>query len=132
MISFRDATKLDMPYVLDTFMHTFQGTPWSRGVVVSGLMPALLGNPGWRVTVAYVDGVDEQIVGWIVWRDPQTIGWVFSRHVKDGSQGMMTQLLDHIGCDLSKEINAAFVTPAAMDIARKRHIKLRFRPYLVV
>lgn len=45
---------------------------------------------------------------------------------------MMGKLLEHIGCDLTKEINAAFVTPAAMDAARSRHIKLRFRPYLVV
>lgn len=132
MISFRDATQFDMPYVLDTFMHTFQGTPWSKGVVVSGLLPALLGHPGWRVTVAYVDDVPDQIVGWVAWRDPQTIGWVFSRRLHPGHQGMMGKLLEYIGCDLTKEINAAFVTPSAMDAARSRHIKLRFRPYLVV
>ena len=132
MTSFRAATPLDMPYVLDTFMHTFQGTPWARGVVASKLLPACLSHDGWRVTVAYVDDVPDQIVGWIAWRDPQTIAWVFARRLHDGAQGMMTKLLGHIGCDLTKEVNAAFVTPAAMDVARRRKIKLRFRPFLVV
>jgi hypothetical protein len=115
---------------MDSFLHGFKGTPWAKGVVVSQLLSALMNHQDWKITIAHEESVPDEILGWIAWRDSQTIGWICVKGPVQ-SRGVAHSLLSYIGCDVSREICSAFVTPEALAMAKKKGIKLRFRPYLV-
>ena len=130
MICYRPYTSDDSHYVMDSFLHGFKGTPWAKGVVVSHLLSALMNHQGWKITIAHEESVPDEILGWIAWRDSQTIGWICVKGPVQ-SRGIAHALLANIGCDVSREICSAFVTQEALAIAKKKGLKLRFRPYLV-
>jgi len=130
-IQIRPATVEDRPFLLDSFVRSYQSnSAYAQAVhgqiLVDQIEPLLA---LWTVAVAVAP--DDTILGWICWRDPSTVAWV---NVKLGvrKRGIARALLTHAGVQCPSEISCAFM-PTAGRFAKEaeRHgYTLRFRPYL--
>lgn len=126
--SFRPATLLDEPFIHETFYEGFKDSPWRGDIRPSDLLAPVLKS--WWVTICTLTDVPDQIIGFVIWSSSNDIAWIATRPAA-WRHGAMTAMLKHIGTDMTKEINAAFATPVMMNEAKKRGIRLRFRPYMV-
>lgn len=133
-IQFRDATADDMPYIYDSFRLGAKDSPWLNGQSAGVVLGALIVKPEWKITIAHFEGVPEEIIGWLLWREGalgQTVAWLCVKGPAQG-KGIAHALLSYIGCDLTKEIFTVFTTSKANAKAHERGIKLRLRPYMVL
>lgn len=129
MLTFRHANESDYPYVIDSFYHGFRGEPWAQGCsadFLTGTMRSLLDNPAWQCTVLCESDTPTEILGYVVWRDPQTIAWIcVKRAVQDN--GFAKKLLATIGHNLTITAYAPFFDRHTKYILGTR---LQSRPFL--
>lgn len=144
-LSIRVGEAGDIPYVLDSFVDTYSRAPHAHGAsreLLASLMEPLLSSPDWRIAVATPYWDPTVIVGYIVYRPAPdlSIAWVHTRGPWR-RRGVARLLLAHAGLGLEKargvELEVPFMVqrvsakqPALVDIARKHHVTVRFRPYL--
>ncbi len=127
----RDGTPADHPYVEDFWRvyvsesyYAF-GTPAS---VLIGKMRALLKSTTWKLIVACVPEVPEEIFGYLVYRpEPFALGWC---QVKLKRRGIARLLMSAATNVTGGYVECAFYHPAAAKWLEPLGIKLRFRPYL--
>lgn len=131
-ISISPATPEHHSLILDSFWREYRnGSPYAKGVppnVLTGKMESLLLSPLWRAIVAAPDGEADPVLGYLVYRDEATVGWL---HVirEWRKKGVARALLAHAGIQRG-QVACAFLPPEVAKEATKRGWTLRFRPYL--
>lgn len=121
----------DRAFVLDSFLRGFGRSAYGEGVparVLINMMEPLL--VAWDVTVAVAP--DGELLGWIVARAPDAVGWL---HVKPAfrRRGIGKALLARAG--VGKMVSAPFVATKLFDrpfmaVVAEKGYRVRMRPYL--
>lgn len=117
--------------ILDSFWREYSDCPLARGVpaaVLSGKMQTLLLSPLWRALVATPEGDPGTVLGYLVWRDASTVGWLHTLRFWRG-KGVARALLAQAGVSPGV-VSCAFLPPNMAQAATARGWTLRFRPYL--
>lgn len=120
-----DATPAHHAFIHSSFLRDVRATPAARGAyasVLAGKMADLLESAAWRALVATPDG--DEILGWIVFRDAATLGWL---HVKRIYRGRGVALALTAAARLSPGVVHMAFMP---DRYSPGWPTLRFRPYL--
>jgi GNAT superfamily N-acetyltransferase len=90
--------------------------------LASSMLEPLLG--AWDTWIAEADGIPGEILGWILIRDPNMVGWL---HVKKLYRGMgIGRALLAQGGVRARTVDSAFYRTRGLDMFG---IKLRWRPY---
>lgn len=117
--------------ILDSFWREYRSCPMAKGVppgVLTRKLEALLDSPSWRALVATPDDDVDSVLGYLVYRDPFTLGWLHTlrnfRH-----KGVARALLSHAHV-LPGHASCAFLPPGVAKVATEHGYTLRFRPYL--
>lgn len=129
----------DHAIILDSFWERYHLSPYAHGApgaVLRALMKPLLAS--WKVTVACHPDIPDEVLGYVVWRDPRCVAWL---HVKGKyrRRGVAKAILGHIGC-VPCEISSPFVAACPIDQGAPQFTKLaeskgyivRFRPMIAV
>lgn len=117
--------------ILDSFWREYQESPPAKGVpaaVLSGKMQALLVSPDWRTMVATPQDDSGTVLGYLVWRDAATVGWLHTLRFWRG-KGVARALLAQAGVSPGV-VACPFLPPEVAKAAKERGWTLRFRPYL--
>lgn len=117
--------------ILDSFWRDYRRSPVARGVppsVLTAKMSALLASPAWSAVVATPEDDADTVLGFLVYRDAQTVGWLQTRRPWRGT-GVARALLASAGVARGT-LACAFLPPEVARLADARGYTLRFRPYL--
>jgi GNAT superfamily N-acetyltransferase len=121
----------DLNYVTSSFGREYSRTPLAMGTparVLDAAIKRLIEDPEWKLAVCHLEGFEDEICGWILWRDESTVGWVDVKHLYR-RQGVARALVSH--ADLQRgRLNAAFCVPKVSQMAHRHGLCIDFRPYL--
>jgi hypothetical protein len=90
----------------------------------------------WQVLIAAPAADPDFIIGWLLYRDANTVGWVHVRPGETRRKGIARKLLDRAG--IEKGIVTVPFLPTRLEdadgsfsrLAQAAGYELRFRPYL--
>jgi GNAT superfamily N-acetyltransferase len=130
-ISIIPATVEHRSLVLDSFWREYRESPQARGVparVLLAKLDALLVSPSWKTVVATPEDDGSTVLGYLVFRDATTLGWLHVLRYWRG-KGVARALLNYAGA-VRGSLSCAFISPAVAKWAGPKGYALRFRPYL--
>lgn len=122
----------DIPLILDSFWRSYGESPYAAGCsagYLRELLTGLITRPDWHTVVLVDDELDDEILGWCVFRNHAEIGWLYVKELYR-RRGCAAALLDHVGVRKDAPIRCAFLTPRAISMANAAGLTVRFRPYL--
>lgn len=133
-IEIREATEPEHVLVYDSILRTFGRSCYGHGVPARLLLSkaeALIASPRWRVSVAVLAEVPDEVCGFMLWRpEPIGLGWlqVKEPYRKRGvAKALLASALTHVP---HAGIPCAFLVPEAAKLAASKGLTLRYRPYL--
>lgn len=132
-IHLRPLQESDRHWILDSYLKTYGRSAYAEGVpghLLIDLMEPLL--IAWDVSVAVSADDPAEALGWIVYKAPDRVAWLFVKPVYRRS-GVAKALLYRSG--VGKFVSAPFVPTRLFGepfqrVATARGYRVRFRPYL--
>ncbi len=125
-IRIREMTDADVNLVRKSFVREYSKAHGISPALASSKLEPLLG--AWNCDVAEADGVPGEVLGWILWRDKSTVGFLYVKPLFR-HHSIAGRLLSHVGLS-DRPISTPFYTPFAGKWCKKYGITLRWRPYL--
>jgi hypothetical protein len=134
IISIRDYRLTDRKWVTDSFLHTFGPSAYGEGYdaqfIIDLIDPLLI---TWNISVAVSEDDDNEVYGWICYKQPNQVAWIFTKGAFR-KIGVAKALLKHSGLDTN--LRALFVATKSpdrsmsfYDFMKAHGYTIRFRPY---
>jgi hypothetical protein len=136
-IVIRPAVASDHNYLSDNFAKSYKHSAYATRTsteVLRRLVEPLLSL--WQVAIAAPAHDPDFILGWLLYKDAHTVGWIHVRPGEPRRKGIANKLLQHAGI-VSGEIEVPFlptklegVEGSFSNFAKAHGYELRFRPYM--
>ncbi len=127
-MKFRPANKTDEHFIIDSFIHEYCKLHSVSTAVIWHKIVALLLSPDWQCLVATSDDDTTEIMGYLIYKDQNTLGWL---HVKKQYRSFgVASALFHSADICKGSLDVAFFSPPVAKWAKVKGYTLRWRPYL--
>jgi GNAT superfamily N-acetyltransferase len=81
----------------------------------------------WTVVVAVTDVSDDEVLGWVLYKNSSMIGWLYVKPIYR-RHGVCRHLLSSLGV-VSGAVDVAFFSLHAAKLAKEKGLAIRWRPY---